>query len=332
MIGELETTETGVDDFYDVEESDIEVATGSGLSPRDEKLNALMAQFEEDKEPEESEEVIVEALAPEPKKSRVYAREDGAEAIMLKVNGVEVERDLDSAIKDFQKYESADARLREAADARKNLEDYEHRLRVEAQALEFERAQRKQPEQDANSDDDYKALLESIYKGDDDAVDRLKRIMQPRPQAPVDNNELIRQAAAQASVAVSEQIKAQHFNDSVQRGKDWLYETYPDDIADSDIYNFINVKSGTISKDHPDMSPEAVIKQATTEVLGKMGRIKADAAPATTRAENKAALPKALPRQEATRRQVIEDEVDESPQAVGARMMRDRAAIRNSHY
>jgi hypothetical protein len=308
-----------------------------GLSPRDEKFNALIEQYNSDNG------FIDEVLVDDVNKSihhnaqnlnteNIYQNDDGQTVLKLKVNGKVVEKQLEQAIVELQKSESADARLREAAEQRKQLDDYANRLAIEAQALDLKRAHSEKQYSDRLSIDDTKTFVNEIFNGNqDDAAEKLLNLISNNKQQ---NPDLIADIAAKRAVAEMSIINSQQrFNDSIEVGKQWLYENHAEAMQDADIANFINYKTAEISRVDPNLTPEQVIKRAATEVLSKFNMMNGNNSESNLSAREMAKqnLPKPIVRQSNSTR-VSQTFVEETPQDIAARMRAERASIRNHNY
>lgn len=327
-------------------------ATPVALSARELKLEELIKGHEAANgirhDEESDDEDIPHTLDPKPinypdPSDPFLTLEDGKRALRLKINGEEVIEPLDKAIVELQKLGSADARLREAAEKRAALQDYERRLEAEAAALENAKviyAQQQAMQQSAPvakrqiNTELVKSFTDSVFNGEENANEKLlillNDITAQQEQAPtqqVDSAKIAELASAQALARMQQQREQDRYLDSIERGKDWLLTSHPEVAADPMLYNMINLHTNTVAADNPGFTPELVIKTAAEAVLSKFGT---KPPLVSTRADAKSSLPKPIKTLSST--SPASDDVDnmeETPQQVAEALRNMRNGYRN---
>ena len=285
-----------------------------GTTPREDKLSALLERYEEGVKVE-TEVVHQPAVV-----------DDEPRSLRLKVNGEEIEMPYDKAIATLQKHESADRRLAALAEQQRQLEEYEHRLQVERQAIEMSRAVQTVPVQPEIDDGDINTTLQAIYDGDTEvAAKQLKALLarQAAPTVPViDQNAIVEQATLRAQQALQAQRAQEVWQESINKGKAWLKETYGDDVLDpsSDTYLLLDAKMLRHAKENPHLLPEEVVKQVALSTPSLKPPVSA-----------REAAKQNLHTPPTTSRSVSRPEEDyvETPSEIAAQMRRARMATRN---
>jgi hypothetical protein len=134
--------------------------------------------------------------------------------IKVKIDGVEEDKTIDELVKNYQKAESGDRRLQQAAAELRRLEEDRQRLQEERQAFEAERTA--PPPPPAVPDDDLDQLRlqrkDALEIGDYDEFDRLDEAINSRRGASVVNQEQItQQATKQALNQIQYETALEHF-------------------------------------------------------------------------------------------------------------------------
>ena len=354
---ENEVVQDVSDSAADQEQTEVEQQPVKALTPREEKLKQLYADYdnadtqhfdpdnveaddgEEDLPPEaytkpEEEEAGGQANSP------VFKDESGEWKMRLKVNGVEVVRSLEEVQRTAQKDAAADQRLREASEKQRQLQDYERQLQAETQRLQQMAQQNTQPsKQDAGEmRESARQLLEQIYDGNtEEATGVLVQLLSGRDTATLDPNQLTQQAVQQtiAEMDRREQAKTaaqtqKDFNASVNRGIAHVNENYSDLLKDPDAYRLIDLKTEDLERAHPDKTPEEIIKLAAEDVAKKFGRTKTEPKPTNTRQQNKEGIVRMPAKQSGARHtNPRPTEQDNSPESAVERMKARRNGYQN---
>jgi len=218
-----------------------EIETGSSLSPREEKMAAIVAKREEaiennngesktyeqalgiNPDADELAEAELEANINKPSLDNeelelpFYRKDDGTLAMKLKVNGEETERSLDQIVATAQKHESADRKLQDIHNRTLQLdekerrqEEYEQALLAERQRLESAQQISQPSEQDAGNtdlDELLSSAAEGLFDGD---VEKFVQALRPalegrQQQEPTLNVDQIVEQARTAAIRDVEQ-------------------------------------------------------------------------------------------------------------------------------
>lgn len=182
---------------------------------------------------------------------------DGKPVIKTKVNGKVEYKDLDAVVRDLQKYEAGDARLREAA---------EERRRLDAERAELDR-QKKQstvqlPPGADEQDLDLKGLTKTLLGGTEEEIEEglkklVTKVRTPSKAASVDPAELARQ--------IRPILQQDEFEADRAYGNQALEVEYPDIVADPELLAVANVKTAKLFEQHPDWKPSRIILEAAKQ-------------------------------------------------------------------
>jgi len=315
------------------------------LSPREAAIEAMAAakseqsqgtivdelgnEVDESLSDEDYDNLDPEIKVPEPE-SPVFLNDDGKYAMKLAVNGSEVVRSLDEIVAESQKQMSADQRLQDVAEQRKQIEAREAELlQRETAVSEASLRQNNQlSSQDVGEDalDSAKALLEQIYDGNtDDAAEQLAQLIAGRQQPIQVDADAIGQQAAKDAIATIEAMNAEKaYTGSVEDGVAWLEENHPDVRQNKSLERYVDAEINVIMTKEPGITPEAAIKRATETVLEQMGQPKTEK---SSRASNKAGLHREPARKSMSKKRPVPEVIDNSPSAVIAQIRKDRQMI-----
>lgn len=285
MSEEIESIVT--DENIESEEiTPVETETETAPSARD----LIFAQREADllEEAGEAKPVIEEDNEPVPVIQSKYK---------VKINGVEEDRDIDDLVANYQKSESADRRLQQAALAQQQLNEERQQLQLERQQFEQQRAQPEARQTDATLAELRQQRKDAMEIGDVEEFDRLdEEISQHRTNlasVPVDYERVTSQASAQALNQIQYETAFDEFKsknvDMVN--DDVLYNltmsTLNEVCKDSSSYQEAFAKTGEIMKSwiakvspaKPTDSSMADRHTRKESILAEPGRLNVKSAP-----------------------------------------------------
>jgi len=214
----------------------------------------------EEKEDEEQQEEIKEE-----QESPVFLQ-DGVWMTRAKINGEEHVVPYEKTLASYQKGETADARLREAAERRKELEAWQTELQQKEQALRTT-----QPSRDAGaapSEDvqtERVALItryhEALTSGDDEeAADLLSQIAQGNQGGPqptqVDPKAIIEQA--------KQEIREDEKREKLLKARKRFMKEFEDLAGDTYLFEVANKRSAELYDEDPDRDPWEILQEAGT--------------------------------------------------------------------
>jgi hypothetical protein len=206
---------------------------------------------------------------------------DGKPVIKTKVNGKVEYKDLDAVVRDLQKYEAGDARLREAAEAKRQ---------VDAERAEFERQKKTTVQLPPGADEedlDLKSLTKTLLGGTEEEIEEglkklVSKVQTPSKAASVDPKELARQ--------IRPIMQAEDFEADRLYGNEQLPIQYPDVYNDPELLAVANVKTAKLFEEHPDWKPSRIILEAAKQATEWRDGLKAAPAPLANRQGRKERL------------------------------------------
>lgn len=206
---------------------------------------------------------------------------DGKPVIKTKVNGKVEYKDLDAVVRDLQKYEAGDARLREAAEAKRQ---------VDAERAELERQKKTTVQLPPGADDqdlDLKNLTKTLLGGTEEEIEEglkklVTKVRTPSKAASVDPAELARQ--------IRPIMQAEDFEADRLYGNEQLPIQYPDVYNDPELLAVANVKTAKLFEEHPDWKPSRIILEAAKQATEWRDSLKAAPAPLANRQGRKERL------------------------------------------
>ena len=206
----------------------------------------------------------------------VYQNSNGDYVMRLKVDGVEQEMSLNNVQATMQKHQAADARLRQAAEMRHQLEAERHQFQQQVAAQHQPPTQHEpaayreqlpshsSTEEGATDDvmEQAQAIIDSLYDGDpEDAAKALAAAM-AKPSTATVTPEQIRQEALSA-------VQQQEYDRNLKDGFARFQNEYSDIMADPDLQEMADRKSLEIQQLHPDWTPEAILMESGRVVREK---------------------------------------------------------------
>lgn len=193
--------------------------------------------------------------------------EDGKVKVRLKVDGKVQLLELDSLTQDAQKYLAGDARLREAAEAKRRNDQTLQQL--QAQEAQLKQRQQQPPAtagaDDKELDDEAAEFANLVLTGTKEEVAAatkkiLKKAARPTA-APVDEDAIVRKTRAQ--------LAQEAYDASLVRGFDRFQKEFKDVFEDDDLRAAADARTDRISNEHPDWAPEQVILEAAKQIREK---------------------------------------------------------------
>ena len=206
---------------------------------------------------------------------------DGKPVLKTKVNGKVEYKDLEAVVRDLQKYEAGDARLREAAEAKRQ---------VDAERAEFERQKKTTVQLPPGADEqdlDLKSLTKTLLGGTEEEIEAglktlVTKVRTPSKAASVDPAELARQ--------IRPIMQAEDFEADRLYGNEQLPIQYPDVYNDPELLAVANVKTAKLHEEHPDWKPSRIILEAAKQAIEWRDSLKAAPAPLANRQGRKERL------------------------------------------
>ncbi len=268
------------------------------LSPREEAMQALVSKQREHDgitdtdmpgSPVSSPEQVAEPAAGQGSfGQQVYQNSNGDYVMRLKVDGVEQEMSLDNVQATMQKHQAADARLRQAAEMRHQLDAERHQWQQQQQQQNQNQppqpastnqqppSQQEQKEGAATDDvmEQAEAIIDSLYDGNpEDAAKALAAAM-AKPSTATVTPEQIRKEAISA-------VQQQEYERQLKDGFNRFQTEYSDIMADPDLSEMADRKTLEIKQLHPNWSPEQILMESGRVVREKFNLPATDQAPET---------------------------------------------------
>jgi hypothetical protein len=191
---------------------------------------------------------------------------DGKPALKLKVDGKESLVPLDTARATLQKHTAAEVRLQQAAEQRRQNDEYANRLAAKEAELNA-RSVKSQPSAPAAVDDqglkdEAKALVSSLLTDSEDvAAEKLAKVLAKTRQAatpPVN----VEEVAAKAAQAVETRLADRDAKKDQAQGYQQFKSQYPDIESNPELFTIADSKTDAISKEHPEWNPSQVMLEA----------------------------------------------------------------------
>jgi len=189
----------------------------------------------------------------------VFRGEDGTDyripktaKLTAKVDGQEVEQQVESLLRGHQKALAADKRLQEASERQRQLAQYEAALKKRESEISENLSKRLSP--DAYKEKANK-LISAVLEEDNDAVAELLAEVGGRGEAPTINVEQIK---AEAAAMAKNDIALDDANT-------WFHEHNKDIADDPVLFDLANRRTAELHQLNPDWPPMKIIKQAAEE-------------------------------------------------------------------
>lgn len=212
------------------------------------------------------------------------------EMVTVKINGKEkrVSRakvDEAGGLDIYQKRLAAEDNMRQAAEERRRVQEYEQQLVAKAQELqryeqEIQKRATQQPASSPPSDGETKQMAreyhEAMLNGDLDRADELLiKLQGAQRQATPDADAIARKAAAEAKKAMDyerqqEALKA--FEKERQEANELFEEEFADVAEDPELRDWANQKTAKLFKENPDWGPKKIISEAARQVREAIGK------------------------------------------------------------
>jgi|GEM_PF-2343012 len=236
-----------------------------------------------------------------------YRKSDGKLYTTMKVNGQEREVPADQIKAHLQKDLAGDVKLQQAADRERQLREREQQLSSLEQQL---RQQSSHPP--AKGDEEIrqqaKTVLSKVWDGDDDAAAEALADFIQQNSSRVDTDQILSEAERRANHAVEQresQRQQREWETSTREGINWLRETHPDILEDTDMRDFVDARTARMVEarqngdpEFADMTPRDIIQKAASEAndwLQKQTQKQAGDTPGNAREQRKRNL-KPMPR------------------------------------
>jgi hypothetical protein len=201
--------------------------------------------------------------------------------VTIKVDGQEqrVPRDkvYEFGVRALQKEIAADARLADAANMKRQVEQQSYAVQqreAEINALAAQLMQRDKETGihpalgDAERRKDAEKLLDAVYDGEKEtAIDQLVRFSEGRGNVtPEDVQRMMAEATRQARIEVHKEIQAEKWNTELTEAREW-FETERADIATDPQWRALaDRETADLLRQHPDWLPKKIVKAAVQRV------------------------------------------------------------------
>lgn len=192
-----------------------------------------------------------------------------------KVDGEEIDVDVDALSRSYQKGASADKRLAEAATQRKALEDYERSLAARLQAAKEAEERAKagpSPTKRADRKAQAQALYDALLSGEDDPVESIAKVLE---EIGPDTEEVIRRAEAQAATRAAEMIQRQErgraeamAEQKRNEANQWFSDTYQEIVADKHLLELAMKMGRDRLAENPSGDYREMVKGIGDEITG----------------------------------------------------------------
>jgi hypothetical protein len=262
-----------------VEETPKEEVKEAPKSARQAVVDAIAAkrraEFEPREEPSEDVEPEV-ASEPEEKPEMVTIKVDGREQQVPK------DKVLEFGIRGLQKELAADARLAEAANLRRQVEQDQARLNAERAQMQREKeisamaAQIQQADQKgshpAKGADEYrdiaKAALRAVFDGEEDeAANQLVRLTAGRENVtPQDLQRMAAEATKQAKIEIQRELRQEKWALEAREAKEWFEQEHKDIATDPEWRSMTDRETADLVAQHPDWFPKQIVKVAVERI------------------------------------------------------------------
>lgn len=194
--------------------------------------------------------------------------EDGKAVVKLKVDGVERTIPVEQARATLQKNMSADARLQEAAQRRKELDAQEARLQAKSAELATRELKLKTqlPPADAGDpdlDQDADALADTLLTGTKEEVaTKFKTVLKKIRQAPapVDKSAIVSEVVQTVTASQKEALT----REAVRRDLEKFDTDFPEIKADKKLAAVADAISDEVKTEHPDWSLSQILAETGT--------------------------------------------------------------------
>lgn len=273
-----------------------------------------------------------------------YYLKDGVPTVALKVKGETIELPWERVKGIAQKNILAENRLRQAADAERNLKDREALVLKREEELES-KSLTLPPAQGVEDNVDLGPLLDetttALFDGDKkDARATLEKLIMAA-RLPTGNNppaltvQQIKKEATDTAISVLRQEKAaeqqEQYKAQLRDGLAQLTEQFPEVMQDDVLFSMVDRRTQDLAEEHPDWTPQQVMLSAGKDIQDRMGNPQkptsvTESPDRQARKEDLRVVP--ANRISATQQPAPEAvEIDSSPAGVIARMKADRGAI-----
>lgn len=203
------------------------------------------------------------------------------EMVTIKVDGVEQQvpasRVQEIGIRAMQKELAADARLNEASQRQKQIEEQQAALRkreMEVEKVANDLQQRYNhnnagPSKDAQDfKETAKSVLKAIYDDDQDkAADALAQLFQGRQQATPDLQTVVRQAEKAARDAARQEYAERTAREDHAKAVEAFKKTFPDVASDPRLFDEADRETLKVKKEHPDWELSKILEEAGKRVV-----------------------------------------------------------------
>jgi hypothetical protein len=237
------------------------------------------AQRGETLEPEaETPEPEVEAAEPEVEapEPEVETETPAEELITIKVDGKEqqvpISKVRDIGVRALQKELAADARLNEAAQRAKELEERENQIKQREMLardleLRYKQDNAGPPKGAQDFKETAKKVLNAIYDDDQDkAADALTQLFAGRQSATPDVDTVVRQAAQAAREAARQEYEERKAREDHVKAVEAFKQTFPDIVSDQRLFDQADRETLVVKKEHPDWALPQILEEAGKRV------------------------------------------------------------------
>jgi hypothetical protein len=194
---------------------------------------------------------------------------NGEPHMKAKVHGIDKLIPMSKVQAQAQKLEAAEVNLEQAAILTKDLAQREEWIRTNEASLKARLETPAVPALPAGVPEEEligeaKEIVSTLYRGDEDSAATklahlLKRSQAPANAAPaIDTTQIVNQAAAAAVNQMTERDKQK---DAVG-GLEKFTESYPEIMADPNLYRIADNWTDTVEEEHPDWTPTQVMLEA----------------------------------------------------------------------
>jgi len=218
---------------------------------------------------------------PEPEPEAERQPEPDDEMVTIKVDGVEQQvpasRVREIGIRAMQKELAADARLNEASQRQKQIEEQQAALRkreMEIEKVANDLQQRYNhnnagPSKDAQDfKETAKSVLKAIYDDDqDNAADALAQLFQGRQQATPDLQTVVRQAEKAARDAARQEYAERKAREDHAKAVEAFKKTFPDVASDPRLFDEADRETLKVKQEHPDWELPQILEEAGKRVV-----------------------------------------------------------------
>lgn len=255
-----------------------EEATQQSVSKRDRDMEELLKSRDQEREPEEPEDV--KTKEPEPVETIIFTDDAGKEyqvpknsKTKFKIDGEEIEAPVTTAFSRYQKGAAGDKRLQEASRVRQQLEEQQRQLNEQYKALQQERQAFEQTREADPPQDDHNVdkLTDALIEADSDEA---KKLLEPLFQKPgIDTEAINKEVESRLSNFVEEQERQKQaekqvkFQNDLLDARAWFEDNYKVLNEDEMLFNLVNQKTGVLYEQNPHDDPKKIIKKAADEVL-----------------------------------------------------------------